>query len=147
MTRRDRATVGPEVVATQDAGPVAQPSVTADSGAMPNPSSSSDGLASAVQWDNTQRVSCDAGKPSGCSALAYDALRAQRLTVAVQLFTRACLMDESVVQCAQAGTQSKGLARSCFELAGLLQKQGQADDAKKFKTCACERGYRPACAI
>jgi hypothetical protein len=147
MTRRDRAVVGPEVTPAQDTNQPSQQTGQDDAG-VPSDSPSANASASvSAQWESEQKAACDGGKPSGCSALAYDALRGQRPAVAVQLFTRACLLDESADKCAQTGGSLKGLARSCFELSGLLQKQGQPDDARKFKNCACERGYRPACVM
>ncbi|NBX17069.1 MAG: hypothetical protein EBR09_06865 [Proteobacteria bacterium] len=140
-TRRDRAALGPEATPVQD--------FPSQGSGQNGQSQQPDAAAAAVsgQWENDQKTACDAGKPSGCSALAYEALRGQRLTAAQQLFARACLLDESVDLCNQSAGQGKGLARSCFELSGLLQRQGQQEEAKKFKSCACGRGYRPACVM
>jgi hypothetical protein len=148
MTRRDRAVLGPDATPVPD---TSQGSVNPDpsgpTGQSPDNSAGPSAAGGSGRWENDQKTACDAGKPSGCSALAYEALRAQRLTVAQQLFTRACLLDESAERCSQPVAQSKGLARSCFELSGLLQRQGQPEESRKFKTCACERGYRPACVL
>lgn len=140
-TRQDRATVGPEQTPTAPSN--------ADTPSTEVTPSSQDGAvvgAIAKDWEATQKSLCDAGKPSGCSALAYDAVRAQQISVATRLFTRACLLDESVGQCPQTGQQSVGLARSCFEAARLHEQQGRSDDARSFRVCACARGYKPACA-
>lgn len=140
MTRQDRASVGPDVTpAASD-----QPSTSANPQVESTPANNGAGVIGS-DWESAQKAQCEAGKFASCSALAYQAKRANQVSLALQYFTRACLTDESQSQCSPTLAQGKGVARSCFELVGLYQAQGKRDDAQKFKTCACDRGYKPAC--
>lgn len=140
MTRQDRASVGPDVTPAPSDQPSASTSPQVEATATNSGTS-----AAGSDWESNQKALCEAGKLASCSALAYEAKRANQVSVALQYFTRACLTDESQTQCSPTLAQGKGVARSCFELVGLYQAQGKRDDAQKFKTCACERGYKPAC--
>ncbi|NBW83481.1 hypothetical protein EBR21_17170, partial [bacterium] len=142
VSRQDRAMVGPESTPTAAADQQSQTDPSAQNNGDAGNSSAGGLFASAgvsTQWETTMRTQCDLGRPAACSSLAYEASRSQRLTAAIELFKRACLMDQSPVQCSAAGSDSKGSARSCVELSKLLQQQGQAEDARKFRLCACER--------
>jgi hypothetical protein len=143
-TQQDRAAVGPEAtVAPAEVPPASNAGQSTSPSPEPQPA---DGLSLTNDWEARQKSMCDEGQPSGCSALAYDALRAQQIEEAVGLFTRACLVDESQANCSARGFESKGLARACVELSALLQQQGKSEDAKRMRTCACNRGFKSACA-
>lgn len=139
QTRQDRAAVGPDVTPVASDPGMSPP--TADS----QPDGGAQKELVSLQWETTQKSLCESGKPASCSALAYEALRAQRSDVALEYFTRACLLDVPPQQCAQNPQTVRGLARACHELSFLYRQQGKSEDANKFKGCACERGYRPAC--
>lgn len=149
LSRQDRATVGPELTPTVAAGQQ-NPSDPSTQDATGDSASNGTGgifasYSVSTQWEASMHSQCDLGKPAACSSLAYEASRTQRMAVAAELFKRACLMDQSPAQCSAAGSDSKGSARSCLELSALLQQQGQGEEARKFRLCACERNYKPAC--
>lgn len=136
---QDPAAVGPEV--TPVAGDPQSATPVADS--QPDTGTQTDLVS--LQWESTKKSLCESGKPGSCSALAYEALRAQQTAIAQEYFTRACLLDLPPKQCAQSAQSARGLARACHELFFIYKQQGKNEDADKFKVCACERGYRPAC--
>jgi hypothetical protein len=141
QTKRDRAGVGPEVVATSGDGNGA----TESGGDSAPDASGSSGPIESEKWESSLKSLCEQGKPSACSQLAYDAERAQRSDEAIGYFTRACLMDVALTSCATPAAVAKGLARSCSELSRLYVQKGRAEDAGLYKRCACERGFKPAC--
>lgn len=145
LTRQDRATVGPEPTPTAFSGQQTQQDSTSQ------PDDSAAGAFATVgvssQWESTMNTQCEQGRPAACSSLAYEAARTQRTAAAAELFKRACLMDQSAAQCSSAGSDSRGSARSCLELSSLLQQQGQLEEARRFRACACERSYKPACVV
>lgn len=139
QTRQDRAAVGPDVT------PVAGDPQLATPAADTQPDAGTQTDLVSLQWESTQKSLCESGKPASCSALAYEALRSQQTAVAQEYFTRACLLDVPPQQCGQNAQAARGLARACHELSFIYRQQGKNEDADKFKGCACERGYRPAC--
>ena len=141
QTKRDRAGVGPEVVATSGDGNGA----TESGGDSAPDASGSSGPIDSEKWESSLKSLCEQGKPSACSQLAYDAERAQRSDEAIGYFTRACLMDVALTSCATPAAVAKGLARSCSELSRLYVQKGRAEDAGLYKRCACERGFKQAC--
>ncbi|MEY3903556.1 MAG: hypothetical protein RL189_2862, partial [Pseudomonadota bacterium] len=139
QTRQDRAAVGPDVTPVAGDPQLATP--VADS--QPNTGTQTDLVS--LQWESTQKSLCESGKPASCSALAYEALRSQQTAIAQEYFTRACLLDVPPQQCGQNAQSASGLARACHELSFIYRQQGKNEDADKFKICACDRGFRPAC--
>lgn len=143
QTRRDRAGVGPEVAITPaDAGASSgtgnAASDTGNSGAPQQPLVGS-------EWESSLKMLCEQGKPSACSQLAYEAQRSKRSDEAIGYFTRACLMDGTLGQCAAPQIAAKGLSRSCLELVTLYAQKGRNDEAQQYKRCACDRGFKLAC--
>lgn len=142
QTKRDRAGVGPEVVATSGDGNGA----TEPGGVDPNSGAAGNSRPiESAEWESSLKSLCEQGKPSACSQLAYDAERAKSSDEAIGYFTRACLMDVALTSCATPAAVAKGLARSCSELSRLYVQKGRAEDAGLYKRCACERGFKPAC--
>lgn len=139
QTRQDRAAVGPDVTPVAGDPQLATPA--ADS--QPDAPTQTDLVS--LQWESTQKSLCESGKPASCSALAYEALRSQQIAIAQEYFTRACLLDAPPQQCGQSEQSVNALSRACYELSFIYRQQGKNEDADKFKVCACERGYRPAC--
>lgn len=141
QTKRDRAGVGPQVVATSGDGSGA---AEAGGGLAPGAAGSLQPI-EAENWESSLKSFCEQGKPSACSQLAYDALRAKSNDEAIGYFTRACLMDVALSGCATPAAVAKGLARSCSELSFFYVQKGRAEDAAVYKKCACERGFKAAC--
>ncbi|NBO38854.1 hypothetical protein EBU99_09750 [bacterium] len=141
QTRQDRAGVGPEVTPSADEPGNAQSNADVPGGK----NSAADGSSASAAWESSLKTLCEQGKPSACSQLAYEAQRAKKFDEALALFTRACLMNEVLANCAQPTAQSQGGARSCFEVVALQIQKGKNEDAARYKTCACERRFKPAC--
>lgn len=132
-TRRDRAGVGASAELTP------APDTTGPQGGRQG---TTEWTLNPSDWTESLKLMCERNQLSACSQLAYEAQRGGNTQEAVAFFTKACLADAELSDCASATVAN---ARSCFEVAKLYEAQGRGTDAGQFKSCSCARKFKPAC--